>query len=141
MARPKVYPRHQGEDGIVYIQLIDANVLRDLDTSWITDDFSIQSAVRMFNDYARAGAVWFFIETGIEPYVEQTPDGVVWGIDDTKPHSQKYPWLQRKAQRSIDKIIARINESGKEITDRQRMLRMRKEEAPDAEGPHETGEG
>ena len=135
MARPKVYPRHYGEDGIEYLLLIDANALRDLDTSWIIDEFAVQNAVRMFNEYSRTGALWFYIETGIELYVEQTTDGFIWAVDDTKRNSQQYQWLSNKAKRTFEKIIKRINIDGKELTDRLRMAKHK----GSINGEHETG--
>jgi hypothetical protein len=121
MARPKVYPRFKSDSGEEYLQLIDANVLRDLDTSWIVDEFAVQTAIRLFNEYANAAAVWFFVETGIELLVHNTPEGMIWAVPDERQFSQKYGWLKTKAERAFSKVVERINKDGKEITDKYRM--------------------
>lgn len=120
MARPKIYPRFIDEEGRSHLQLIDANVLRDLDTSWITDDVAVRTAIQLFNEYAGAAATWFFIETGITLLVHQTPDGVIWAVPDQRVFSQKYNWLKTKAERVFEKIVYRINTDGERIANQYR---------------------
>jgi len=128
MARNKVYPRHVGKDGNSRLLLVDVDVLGEIDTSWVVDDFAVQTVVRLFNEWAHAAATWFYVETGIKLYVEATPEGILWCVPDQREYSQKYRWLEGKAIKVFEKILGRLNSDGKDICDRQRMVRYESKE-------------
>lgn len=112
--RSKVYKRKMHE-GVEYLLIHDSKILEEIDLSWVRNDNDIKEILKMLHEYVEVGAKWFWIETDVPVTLIKKQDGFTWLVPDERQNSANYKWLRSKAERSEEKIVARINQYGEGI--------------------------
>lgn len=128
MAQPKKRERVT-VNGVEYLVLHRSAILKDLDVTIIKTYEDVNLLMSKLRHIVHGAELWYWVETGFALVLDwdDESDEYVWCVVDNNDSSTRYTWLSTKARKFANSLVKRLNESGRDLLEANKLVAEFKE--------------